>query len=152
MLRKDPAAGEADFGVVAQWVGGARSRIEEKSEGIVTHLGGDGELSPMDALLASLAACDVHTFAMHAAALGLKIETLSIEAAGRANMSRFVGVDEAPGAGYDAISYTVRLHAPGATPEQIALLKEKCERASPVGDSLTKTLPLNVKFDISTSR
>jgi len=49
-------------------------------------------------------------------------------------------------AGYDEISYTVRLSAPDATPEQIAYLREKCERSSPVGDSLVRSIPLRLDF------
>lgn len=146
MGAKDPSALVADFEVKAHWEGRARSRVQETQEGASIYLGGDGELSPMDAVLGSLAACDVHLIAMHAAMIGLKIEELYIEAKGKADMGRFLGLDQAPGSGYDEITYTVHLRAPGATPEEIAYLKEKCETASPVGDTIAKTVGMKLVF------
>ncbi len=55
--------------MVARWVGESRSRIEFND--VVTHIGGDGELNPMQNVLASLAACDVDLVAMHATMIGL---------------------------------------------------------------------------------
>jgi hypothetical protein len=40
----------------------------------------------------------------------------------------------------------VRISAPGATPEQIASLRERCERSSPVGDSMSRAIPLKLEF------
>ena len=150
-LREDPPSGASMFHVAAHWVGHARSRVEDKAGEGVIHLGGKGELSPMDAVLAALAACDVHTIAMHAALLGLPIESLTIEARGRADMRAFLGLEDVRGSGYEEVAYTVRLQAPGATPEQIAKLKEVCEKASPVGDCLLQAIPLKLEFETETS-
>jgi hypothetical protein len=84
---------------------------------------------------------------MHASFLGLRIESLSVEATGHFNVQSYLGLDGAPGPGYDAVAYTVRLSAPGVTPEQIDILRERCERSSPVGDSLTRGIPLKLQFD-----
>ena len=134
--------------LIAHWVGGSRSRVEFKDK--VVHIGGDDELNPMQMFLATLAACDVDLVAMHASFLGLKLESLTVEATGHFNVQSYLGLDNAPGSGYDAIAYTVRLSAPGVTPEQIALLRDRCERASPVGDSLTRAIPLKLEFEADT--
>lgn len=105
-------------------------------------------MNPMQMLLASFAACDVDLIAMHAAFIGLKIESLSIEAAGHFNVASYLGLKDGPAPGYDSISYVVRLRAPGATPEQMEYLREKCEQASPVGDSLTRPIPLKLSLEI----
>ena len=131
--------------LIAHWVGGSRSRVEFKDK--VVHIGGDDELNPMQMFLATLAACDVDLVAMHASFLGLKLESLTVEATGHFNVQSYLGLDNAPGSGYDAIAYTVRLSAPGVTPEQIALLRDRCERSSPVGDSLTRAIPLRLEFE-----
>ena len=145
--KQDSTKAERNPALVAHWVGGSRSRVEFKD--MVVHLGGDDELNPMQMLLATLAACDVDLIAMHASFLGLKIESLSVETTGHFNVRSYLGL-EAPSSGYDEISYTVRLSAPGATPEQIAHLRERCERSSPVGDSLAHAIPLKLEFTANT--
>jgi uncharacterized OsmC-like protein len=145
--KQDPTKADHNPVLVAHWVGGSRSRVEFKDK--VVHLGGDDDLDSMQMLLATLAACDVDLVAMHASFLGLKIESLSVEATGHFNVRSYLGL-EAPGSGYDGISYTVRLSAPGATPDQIAHLRERCERSSPVGDSLARAIPLKLEFTANT--
>ncbi len=144
MVAQDPVQAERNPVLVAHWVGGSRSRVDFMDK--VVHLGGDDEFNPMQMLLATLAACDVDLVAMHASFLGLRIEHLSVEATGHFNVQSYLGLEGAPGSGYDAIAYTVRLTALGATPEQIATLRQRCERSSPVGDSLTRAIPLKLEF------
>lgn len=144
MCRQDPSRADRNPVMVAHWVGGSRSRVEFQDK--VTHLGGDDEFNPMQMLLASFAACDIDLVAMHASFLGLKIESLSIEVTGHFNVQSYLGVEDTPGPGYNHISYTIRLSAPGITSEQIARLRERCERSSPVGDSLARSIPLKLEF------
>ena len=146
--KQDSTKADRNPVLVAHWVGGSRSRVEFK--GMVVHLGGDDELNPMQMFLASLAACDVDLVAMHASFLGLKIESLSVEVTGHFNVQAYLGLEGAAGSGYDGISYTVRLSAPSVTPEQIVYLRERCERCSPVGDSLARSIPLKLEFTANT--
>jgi hypothetical protein len=92
----------------------------------------------------------VDLIAMHASFLGLKIERLSVEATGHFNVQSYLGLEDAPGSGYDSISYTVHLSVPGATPEQITYLRQRCERSSPVGDSLNRAIPLKLEIRAET--
>jgi uncharacterized OsmC-like protein len=144
MVREDPTHADRNPTVVAEWTGGDQSRI--KMDDIETYLGGEEYLNPMKMLLACLAACDVDLIAMHASFLGLKIENLSVEASGQFNVQSYLGFENAPGSGYDRIAYTIRINAPNATQEQIDYLIERCERSSPVSDSLSRTIPLHMKF------
>ena len=139
-----PEKADRDPALVAHWEGGSRSRVEFK--GMTVHLSGDGEFNPMQMFLATLAACDVDLIAMHASFLGLKIESLSVEAVGHFNVRSYLGLDDTPGSGYDSISYTVRISVPNATSEQIAYLRERCTYSSPVGDSRSRTIPLTLEF------
>ena len=143
-----PEKADRNPALVAHWEGGSRSRIEFK--GMTVHLGGDDEFNPMQMFLATLAACDVDLIAMHASFLGLKIESLSVEATGHFNVRSYLGLDGAPGSGYDGISYTVRISVPGATPKQIAHLCEQCDRSSPVSDSMSRAIPLKLEFAANT--
>lgn len=147
VVRQEPAKADRDPTLTAHWIGGSRSRVEFKDK--IVHIGGDEELNPMQMLLASLAACDVDLIAMHASFLGLRIEALSVEASGHFNVQSYLGLDDAPGSGYEAIAYTVRLSAPGVTPEQVTYLRERCERSSPVGDSLGRPIPLKLEFQVT---
>jgi uncharacterized OsmC-like protein len=143
-VRKDPSVAERNPKIVAQWMGGTRARVER--EGTVIQMGGDEDPSAMWVFLATLAACDVEVVATHASLLGLKIENLEIEATGHFNIRRLLGLD-GPGPGYDRIAYTVRLRVPGATKEQIERLRAMCKRGSPVGDSLARAIPLELKIE-----
>jgi uncharacterized OsmC-like protein len=143
-VMKDSAKGDHNPSLVAHWVGGTRSRIELKNK--VVHIGGHGEFNSMQMLLATLAACDVDLMAVHASFLGLQIESLSVEATGHFNVQSYLGLENAPPSAYDAISYVVNLSVPSATPEQIAFLRERCERSSPVRDSLARAIPLKLEF------
>lgn len=144
---QDPAKADQTPALVAHWVGGSRSRVE--LNGKVVHFGGPDELNAMQTLLAALAACDVDLVAVHASFLGLTIESLSVEATGHFNVQSYLGLESASGSGYDMIAYTVRVSIPGATPEQIAHLRERCERSSPVRDSLARAIPLTLEFTAS---
>ncbi|HEY5669093.1 MAG TPA: OsmC family protein [Anaerolineales bacterium] len=148
ICKQDPSKADRDPVLVAHWVGGSRSRVEFKDK--VIHLGGDDEFNPMQMFLATLAACDVDLVAMHASFLGIKIESLSVEVTGHFNVRSYLGLEGAPGPGYDSISYTVRLSAPNITPEQVAQLRERCERSSPVGDSMARVIPLKLEFTANT--
>ena len=144
LVMKDPSEADHHTALVAHWVGGSRSRVELKDK--IVHLGGPGEFDPMQMLLATLAACDVDLMAIHASFLGLKIESLSVEAAGDFNAQSYMGLEGGPTSAYETISYIVRVSIPSATPEQIAYLRERCERSSPVRDSLLRSIPLKFEF------
>ena len=87
---------------------------------------------------------------MGASFLGLKIESLSVEAEGHFNVQSYLGLENKPGSGYDAITYTVRIHVPGAKPDQIEFLRNRCEKSSPVGDSLARPIEMKLEFQTDT--
>lgn len=148
MVKSTPEKAGRKPAVVAHWIGESRARVEFGD--VVAHIGGSGELNAMQTLLASLAACDVDLVAMHTSLMGLKIESLSVEASGDFNVQSYLGIKNKPGPGYNAITYTVRLSIPGATQEQINELHRLCEQGSPVGDSLSKTIPLAFELVVET--
>lgn len=61
-------------------------------------------------------------------------------------MQSYLGIEGTPGSGYDHIAYTVRLNAPGITEEQKVYLIERCEKSSPVGDSMSRAIPMKLDF------
>lgn len=145
-IRQDRSVADRDPVVVAHWEGASRARVEtDGRKGF--YLGGDDDFSAMQAILGALAACDVEVVATHAALIGLEIDELRTEARGHFNVASLLGVDSPTDAAYESISYTVVIHAPDASEDQIAHLKQACERFSPVGDSLRKAIPLTLEFE-----
>ena len=143
-VEADPTKADRWPTVVAHWDGKAASRI--RFEDKEAHIGGRGELNPMQFVLAALAACDVDLVAMHATMIGLEVNSLRVEASGHFNVQSYIGLEDKPGSGYDQISYKVILDAPDATEEQIAYLVERCEQSSPVGDTLARNVSMTLEF------
>ena len=144
-VESDESVADRSPTVVAHWDGRSASRIQYQDK--TAHIGGKGELNPMQFVLAALAACDVDLVAMHATMMGIEIQDLSVEASGHFNVQAFMGLEDKPGSGYDQISYKVRLDAPSATPKQLKLLAELCKRASPVGDTLARNVEMTLEFN-----
>jgi uncharacterized OsmC-like protein len=148
MCGQDPTNADHNPTLVGHWIGGSRSRVEFKDK--VLNVGGPGNFDAMQLLLASLVGCDVDLIVVHASLLGLKVESLSVEVTGHFNLQAYLGLQAASGSGYDSVSYTVRLSVPGATPEQVAYLRERCERSSPVADTLARAIPVQLQFTATT--
>jgi len=145
-LKAEPSTGNKEPAILARWMGGGSAEITAGERKMV--IGGEGNLNAMQALLASLAACDIDVILMHAALLGLVIEDLRIEIKGKFNTAGFYGASE-ESCGYQHIACTAHLKASGATPEQVAYLKERCERFSPVGNSLSSAVPLALDIQLN---
>lgn len=148
-IEREPSAANRDASVVATWRGGLASEVTFASGERPLHAAADGHAGGMKMLLASLAACEVELVAVRAALLGVRVQTLTVEATGDFDLHRYLGLGGDLGAGYDKISYTVRLKTDDATPDQLDALHRACERDSPVGESLRRGVPLTVRFEAS---
>ncbi len=144
-LTNDRSAGDKKPQVVAKWIGGGSTEVSMGDRKMV--IGGPGNLNAVGALLGSLGACDIDVILMHAALQGLVIEEVRIEVSGSFNTAGFYGAAD-EGSGYEQIESKVFIKAPGATAEQIAYLQGRCERHSPVGDSLGRALPLKLSIEL----
>ena len=144
-LKNDRTAGDKQPHVVAKWVGGGSTEVVMGDRKMT--IGGPGNLNAVGTLLASLGACDIDVILMHAALQGLAIEEVRMELSGRFNTAGFYGAAD-EGSGYEQIESKIFIKAPGAAPEQIAYLKEQCERHSPVGDSLSRSIPLQLSIHL----
>jgi uncharacterized OsmC-like protein len=148
-VKADAAQADRDPIVTARWVGGTRAEVTSLLGGPPLYMGGDHDPSAMGVLLRALAACDVEVVVTRATLLGIEIEDLTIEAKGYFNVASYLGVEASPGAGYQRVSYIVRLRAKGAvSPEQIAELKAALE-ASPVGDTFERNVPVSFELELN---
>lgn len=145
LVSANPNEARQDQRLVARWLGGDASHIECGAATVM--LGGDGNLNAMQALLAGLAACEIDVIATHAALTGLEIAGLEVEATGHFDLRSYLGLDDAPGPGYDEITVRARLRAPDATADQLDYLRRRCERSSPVGDTLVRSVPVTLELE-----
>jgi len=143
-VKKDSSQADRNPTMVGKWTGGDASVVHFGDLDI--KIGGEGRFNPMQILLASFIACDIDMIAMHASFLGLKINELAIEATGYFNVQSYIAASDQPGSGYQNISYTVKIDAPGITQDQIDYLIERCEKSSPVGDTLTRSVLFELEF------
>ena len=145
----DAAQGDRDPTITARWVGGTRAEVMSSAGGPPLYMGGDHDPSAMGVVLRALAACDVEVVVTRATLLGIEIEDLSIDATGFFNVARYLGLEAPSGAGYQRVSYTVRLKTKsGATPEQIASLTAALE-ASPVADTFERNIPVSFELEVT---
>jgi len=145
-LREHPEQCRIDRTLVAEWVGGTRSRVA--ASGRELFVGGEGDFGAMSVALASFLACEVDVIATHATLHGSELERLSIEGHGRFDIGRYMGAAKEPSSGFQGIAYTVKIKAKNVTPEQVKDLVHLCETHSPVGDSLARAVPLELKLEI----
>jgi uncharacterized OsmC-like protein len=144
-LMTNRSSGDKVPTVVTKWIGGGSAEITMGDRKMV--IGGSGNLNAVGALLGSLGACDIDVILMHTALQGLSVESLRIEVSGKFNTAGFYGATD-EGSGYEYVESKIFIKAPGITSEQIAYLKEQCERHSPVGDSLSRAVPSRVSIEV----
>jgi len=146
MVQDNPSIADQNPTLTAHWVEGGRSRVELGD--IVTYLGGESELDPMQMILGSFAACEVTVITMHASLLNIKVESLSVEANGHFNAQSLLGIENSPGPGYNNIEIRAKLSAPEATSDQIEYLKKLCIESSPVCDTLTRPFDIDLEIEM----
>ncbi|AEI43034.1 OsmC family protein [Paenibacillus mucilaginosus] len=104
-------------------------------------LGGtDTGMNPVEALLASLGACQSIVARVYAPKFGIQLEHFSVEVEGEIDLDGFFNRSEAR-PGYSEIRYTFRIGTPSSedqVSEFIRFLESKC----PVGDTLANPVRL----------
>lgn len=107
--------------------------------------GGDGGPTPVEVLLAALAACQEITYKAYAAAMGIALERVVIELEGDIDLRGFFGVDESVRPGLGAIRGRVELtsSAPRARLDQ---LKAAVDSHCPVLDMLRTPVPVSLEL------
>ncbi|NGX60763.1 MAG: hypothetical protein K940chlam9_00231 [Chlamydiae bacterium] len=99
-----------------------------------------------EALLHALASCLNTTFVYMAARKGIAIESLKFELEGDLDLRGFLGIDEEIPKGFQKIRITC--HAKGDAPkDQLAQLCQLAQKYSPVFNTLTRSVPVEVHFN-----
>src|SRR5215217_3331646 len=81
-----------------------------------------------DLLLGALAACAQVTCQLVATAMGIPYEHIRVEVEGEMDLSGTLGISKEVPVGFQNIHAKFDINAPGATPDQLAALKEKTEQ------------------------
>jgi len=145
-VKRDAAKGVTTWRVSTSWRGQTRSctqvegfeiggehvprrfeiDIDEPSE-----LGGSNRFAnPQEHLLAALNACMMVGYVAQCAVRGITLESLEIETKGDIDLRGFLGIDPAVPAGYETLSYTVRIKGSGSK-EEFAAVHEAVMATSP---------------------
>ena len=145
-VRRDATKGKTNWYVATTWQGQTRSRtqvdgfeiggervprrfsidIDEPCE-----LGGSNRFAnPQEHLLAALNACMTVGYVAQCAVRGIALERLEIETKGEIDLRGFLGIDPAVPAGYENLSYTVRIKG-SATKQDFAEVHKAVMATSP---------------------
>src|SRR5215217_4313892 len=81
-----------------------------------------------DLLLGALAACAQLTCQLVATAMGIPFQHIRVEVEGEMDLSGTLGISKEVPVGFQNIHAKFDINAPGATPDQLAALKEKTEQ------------------------
>jgi uncharacterized OsmC-like protein len=145
-VKRNPAKGKTNWHVTTNWQGQARSRsqvdgfeiggkrvprrfsidIDEPCE-----IGGTNRFAnPQEYLLAAFNACMTVGYVAQCAVKGITLESLEIDTDGEIDLRGFLGIDPAVPAGYENLSYVVRIKGDG-TKQQFAEIHEAVMATSP---------------------
>lgn len=121
--------------------GGHEFTIDEPPILAGTNLGA----SPVEHLLASLGSCQVITYQVWAAKLGIALEAVEVTVTGELDVHGFFGLDPDIRPGFQSIGVNVRLTGP-ETSERYAQLTKAVDEHCPVLDVLTVGVPVHSTF------
>jgi uncharacterized OsmC-like protein len=110
--------------------------------------GGAAAPTPGWFLRAALAACDATLFALRAAELGITLTTLEVTVGSVSDDRGLLQIDDSIHAGPLDVQIRVKLGGKDVTKEQLHELAAWVERHSPVGDAISRAVPLKVNVEV----
>ncbi|MDQ2694079.1 MAG: OsmC family protein [Pseudomonadota bacterium] len=162
-IKQQPDLGRFEFRARNQWINGGenRSTIKDfygagqedasRSEPFVftngeppVLLGANEGANPVEFLLHALAGCITTTTVLHAAARGIRIESLSTELVGTLDVQGLLDLDAAVPPGYEKIHVRMDIKADCSDEELDALLSFAREH-SPVCNTVCRPVPVTVE-------
>ena len=158
VLRRRPSAGlHDDAAATAHWEGGTRviarhDNGKQVPTDMPAELGGGGDqVTPGWLLRAGLASCTATCIAMAAAAEGIELQALEVQARSRSDTRGLLGLADADGepvyAGPRDMQMQVRICADGVSEQRLRALIEKSYRSSPVACALQDAVPVTLRIE-----
>jgi uncharacterized OsmC-like protein len=159
VLQRRPDMGmHDDAPAVARWEGGTRvTALHANGHAVTTdmpcELGGAGEsVTPGWLLRAGFAACTATCIGLAAAAAGIELRTLEVQARSRSDTRGLLGMTDANGQGVGAgprdVRMSVRLSAPGVSAEKLRALVETSYRRSPMARAVEDANPVDLEITV----
>jgi uncharacterized OsmC-like protein len=147
-IRQRPSAGQTTWSAEVRWTGAYRSEAAVRKFAPIASdeprgMGGtDSAPNPVEQLLAALGNCLAVGYALNASAAGITIRDLRIDLAGDLDLHPLLGLADGH-AGFSAIRVAVHLDA-DADAAAVAELHRKVAATSPVGQTLSRAIPVEI--------
>jgi len=159
VLTRRPEAGlHEDAPATARWTGGTRviashANGTEIASDMPTELGGSGDrITPGWLFRAGLASCATTSIVLAAAAEGITLAALELQASSRSDTRGLLGMADGEGVNVNAgpgdVRLQVRIAADGVAPERLRALVEQGIRCSPVANALQQATALALQIDV----
>ncbi|MGE5679508.1 MAG: OsmC family protein [Bacillota bacterium] len=165
-IKKTPSIAKCEFRIKNKWISGANSRSTIKdfyaagqedtvrtkqftleADEPAVLLGTDKAPGAGEYLLQALASCLVTTLIYHAAAQGIKIESVDTEIKGTVDLQGFLGLTKKVRNGFDNIDVKFRIKGDNITDEQKRQLCEMAKNYSPVFDNISNPTRITVGLE-----
>lgn len=149
-IQDDPSAAETTWKSTVDWKGGFRSESRSRDFAPVGSdeppaLGGaDTAANPVEQLLGALGNCLAVGYAANATSAGIELKGLRIELEGDLDLHTFLGLADGH-AGFESVKASVAIDS-DAPDDRIAELHSKVVATSPVGHTLSKSVPVSVEL------
>ncbi|UGV27224.1 OsmC family peroxiredoxin [Rhodopseudomonas boonkerdii] len=149
-LSTDPAQAQAVFHAQSRLGDGVNSAVAIRQFNIGVDeppgLGGqDTAPNPVEYILAALGSCQEITYRLHADALGIPLNGVSVRLTGAIDLRGFFNVAQDVRPGFQTIEADVTLDSP-ASQEDLARLKDIVDRHCPVLDILRNSTPVTLSL------
>ncbi len=150
-IRQRPSAAQTTWSAEVRWTGAYRSEAAVRKFAPIASdeprgMGGtDSAPNPVEQLLAALGNCLAVGYAVNASAAGITIRALRIDVDGDLDLHAFLGLDPKTDghAGFSGIRAAVHLDT-DADEAAVAELHKKVAATSPVGQTLSRAVPVEV--------
>jgi uncharacterized OsmC-like protein len=162
-IKADPGLARFQFRNSNQWIDGGHNRStilgfsgagredDSRTEPFVFDngeppvlLGNNEGANPVEFLLHALAGCVTTTLTLHAAARGIRIESISTEMEGEIDLQGLLGLDESVSPGYEQIRMKLDVKA-DCSDEELDDLLGFVRKHSPVCETICRPVPVVVE-------